>query len=224
MKRVLQFGTGRFLRGFVDAFIDDDEHGAPGRRTRPWSPGHGGREHRLGDGSATRRPGLRLSAGTRGLEHGRMVDTERSHPRHRSRHRRVHGHDHPRRGGPRSGPRHRGLEHHAGRLRAGRLPEPAGCRPDGTRPRWDVGPAHRSLRAHRTQRRSPARAGPGRGGAACGPSPPWSSTSGRPTPGRRASSTASRRHGKAGRPAARRSTRRGRRAVRVVGRGGSRTR
>ena len=200
MKRVLQFGTGRFLRGFVDAFIDDDERCAGGR-PQPWSPGHRGGEHRLGDGSATRRPGLRLSAQDprtragqdRGHRARRSASSIASSTRPRTRP------PSPKR--PSTRPRPRGLEHHAGRLRAGRVPEPAGRRPRGTRPRWDAGPAHRSLRARRTQRRPPARAGPRRGGAVCGRSPPWSSTSGRPTPGRRASSTASRRHGRAGRPA-----------------------
>ncbi len=77
MKRVLQFGTGRFLRGFVDAFIDDDEHvrAAEG----------GGAGHRVtvvestGSGMAARlaAQGCAYQLRTRGLDHGRIVDTER---------------------------------------------------------------------------------------------------------------------------------------------------
>lgn len=77
MKRVLQFGTGRFLRGFVDAFIDDDERrratapGAPGRRvTVVESTGSGMAARLAAQGCAYR-------LATRGLEHGEIVDTER---------------------------------------------------------------------------------------------------------------------------------------------------
>jgi tagaturonate reductase len=77
MKRVLQFGTGRFLRGFVDAFIDDDE------RARGAEPG--GPRHRVtvvestGSGMARRLAarGCAYRLRTRGLEDGRVVDTER---------------------------------------------------------------------------------------------------------------------------------------------------
>lgn len=77
MKRVLQFGTGRFLRGFVDAFIDDDEQVrlAEGR-----SPGHRVTVvESTGSGMAGRlaAQGCAYQLRTRGLQHGRLVDTER---------------------------------------------------------------------------------------------------------------------------------------------------
>ncbi len=77
MKRVLQFGTGRFLRGFVDAFIDDDE--------RAQVTGPGGPRHRVtvvestGSGMAGRlaAQGYAYQLRTRGLAQGNVVDTER---------------------------------------------------------------------------------------------------------------------------------------------------
>ena len=76
-KRVLQFGTGRFLRGFVDAFIDEDERvreaegRGPGHRvTIVESTGSGMAGQLAAQGYAYH---LRI----RGLEHGRIVDTER---------------------------------------------------------------------------------------------------------------------------------------------------
>jgi tagaturonate reductase len=77
MKRVLQFGTGRFLRGFVDAFIDDDE--------RRHASEAGGPRHRVtvvestGSGTAARlaAQGCSYRLAVRGLEHGEIVDSER---------------------------------------------------------------------------------------------------------------------------------------------------
>ena len=68
MRRLLQFGTGRFLRGFVDAFIDDDRATSALAMPRPWPPGHRGGEHRLGDGPPSGGPGLsRITSWLRGL-------------------------------------------------------------------------------------------------------------------------------------------------------------
>ena len=79
MKRVLQFGTGRFLRGFVDAFIDDDERQV--RLAEGRGPGHRVtvvESTGSGTAGATRRPGLRLSAERPGdSSTARSVDTER---------------------------------------------------------------------------------------------------------------------------------------------------
>jgi tagaturonate reductase len=77
MRRLLQFGTGRFLRGFVDAFIDDDE-----RRRASDAAGPG---HRVtvvestGSGTAARlaAQGCAYHLATRGLDHGQIVDNER---------------------------------------------------------------------------------------------------------------------------------------------------
>jgi tagaturonate reductase len=77
MKRVLQFGTGRFLRGFVDAFIDDVE--------RQHAPDPGRPGHRVtvveSTGSGTAAPlaaqGCAYRLATRGLDHGQIVDSER---------------------------------------------------------------------------------------------------------------------------------------------------
>jgi tagaturonate reductase len=77
MKRVLQFGTGRFLRGFVDAFIDDDERV---RRTAGLSPGRRVTVvESTGSGMAARLAahGCAYRLRTRGLDRGRVVDTER---------------------------------------------------------------------------------------------------------------------------------------------------
>lgn len=73
----MQFGTGRFLRGFVDAFIDDVEReraaesGPPGQRVTVVESTGSGMAARL----AARDYAYELR--TRGLEQGRVVDTER---------------------------------------------------------------------------------------------------------------------------------------------------
>jgi tagaturonate reductase len=77
MKRVLQFGTGRFLRGFVDAFIDDDEQV---RLLEGRSPGHRVTVvESSGSGMAARlaAQGCAYRLRTRGLDRGRIVDSER---------------------------------------------------------------------------------------------------------------------------------------------------
>jgi tagaturonate reductase len=78
MKRVLQFGTGRFMRGFVDAFIDDTERqreheagSAPVHRVTVVESTGSGMAARL----AAQDGAYRLA--TRGLDQGRIVDSER---------------------------------------------------------------------------------------------------------------------------------------------------
>jgi tagaturonate reductase len=74
---VLQFGTGRFLRGFVEAFIDDDERDRamagrpPGQRVTVVET--------TGSGTAMRlaAQGCAYELRTRGLERGSKVDTSR---------------------------------------------------------------------------------------------------------------------------------------------------
>jgi tagaturonate reductase len=76
-ERVLQFGTGRFLRGFVDAFIDEEERGdgqtAPGtsRRVTAIETSGSGAARRL------RTQGCRYHLLVRGVANGHVVDESR---------------------------------------------------------------------------------------------------------------------------------------------------
>ena len=77
MDRVLQFGTGRFLRGFVEAFIDEMERSSDDRPPRP-----GVRVtvvETTGSGMAARlaAQGHAYELRTRGLDDGVVVDTSR---------------------------------------------------------------------------------------------------------------------------------------------------
>ena len=77
MKRVLQFGTGRFLRGFVDAFVDDIERA---REAQPDDPGHRVTVvESTGSGMAARLAAqdCAYQLKVRGLDEGQIVDTER---------------------------------------------------------------------------------------------------------------------------------------------------
>jgi tagaturonate reductase len=78
MERVLQFGTGRFLRGFVEAFIDEERDGGgasgddPGRAVTVVES--------TGSGMATRlaEAGFRYPLRTRGVMDGRLMDEVRT--------------------------------------------------------------------------------------------------------------------------------------------------
>lgn len=73
VQRVLQFGTGRFLRGFVDAFVDEaNAAGAVPRRAVTVV-------ETTGSGTAARlaAQGCRYRLLVRGLERGAVVDTSR---------------------------------------------------------------------------------------------------------------------------------------------------
>ncbi len=76
-ERIIQIGTGRFLRGFVEAFIDDDERvraetgHPPARRVTVVETTGSGTARRL----AAQDHAYELR--TRGLAHGRVVDTRR---------------------------------------------------------------------------------------------------------------------------------------------------
>ena len=73
-ERVLQFGTGRFLRGFVDAFIDEaNATGGAGPRRAVTVV------ETTGSGTAARlaAQGCRYRLLVRGLERGAVVDTSR---------------------------------------------------------------------------------------------------------------------------------------------------
>jgi tagaturonate reductase len=77
MDRVLQFGTGRFLRGFVEAFIDDTERPRreagqpPGRRVTVVETTGSGMAGRLAA------HGFEYELHTRGLEDGAVVEASR---------------------------------------------------------------------------------------------------------------------------------------------------
>jgi tagaturonate reductase len=76
-ERIIQIGTGRFLRGFVESFIDDEERvraeagRAPARRVTVVETTGSGTARRL----AAQDHAYELR--TRGLAHGRVVDTRR---------------------------------------------------------------------------------------------------------------------------------------------------
>jgi tagaturonate reductase len=78
MDRILQFGTGRFLRGFVEAFIDDAD------KARQAAQRPGGTRVTVvetsGSGMAARlaAQGYQYTLHTRGWERGARVDTSRS--------------------------------------------------------------------------------------------------------------------------------------------------
>ncbi len=150
--RVLQFGTGRFLRGFVDAFLDEENlakapAGGAGRRSVTVV-------ETSGSGSARRlaAQGCRYRLLVRGRDQGRVVDEcrvidviDRS----------IDANHEPARPGggrARSRGRHRGLEHHRGRLPLRAL----SCSPvdaaRGTRTSGAAGRHDPALRAHRGQR------------------------------------------------------------------------
>jgi tagaturonate reductase len=77
MDRILQIGTGRFLRGFIDAFIDDDE------RARTMAGQPPGRRVTVVETTGSGMAGTLAAHGhayelrTRGLDHGGTVDTSR---------------------------------------------------------------------------------------------------------------------------------------------------
>ena len=79
-ERVLQFGTGRFLRGFVDSFIDDANAAAPGSSAARVGPVRAVTAvETTGSGMAAR---LAAQGGAyrllvRGLDQGAVVDTSR---------------------------------------------------------------------------------------------------------------------------------------------------
>ena len=78
MERILQVGTGRFLRGFVEAFIDDSERARvavglpPGARVTVVETTGSGMAGRLAE------QGYRYFLHTRGLERGQLVNTSRT--------------------------------------------------------------------------------------------------------------------------------------------------
>lgn len=86
MERVLQFGTGRFLRGFVDSFIDDANAAVATAAGPGGAAGRGARPVRAVTAVETTGSGMaaRLAAQggayrllVRGLEQGAIVDTSR---------------------------------------------------------------------------------------------------------------------------------------------------
>ena len=79
MERVLQFGTGRFLRGFVDAFLDEERRSRGELRDRGPDPcaGDGRRDLRVGSGASIAAQGCRYRLLVRGLDRGRVVEDER---------------------------------------------------------------------------------------------------------------------------------------------------
>ena len=189
MERVLQFGTGRFLRGFVDAFIEDANASGVGTERAP-SPQW---RRPVRAGGAARRAGLRYRLLVRGLDAGRIVDTSRVVGVHRP-DRRCHARPR-RRDRSRRWTRtcaHR-LQHDRGRLSDGRLHGPAVGGAGGAGPGRVAG-----------RRRSCPASSSSATATDCGswswpmpravePSRAWSSTSGMPTHGPSRSSTASRR-------------------------------
>jgi tagaturonate reductase len=78
MERLLQFGTGRFLRGFVEAFVDDHERVRareglpPARRVTAVETSGSGMASRLAA------QGCAYELRTCGLDGGRVVDTSRT--------------------------------------------------------------------------------------------------------------------------------------------------
>ncbi len=162
MERILQFGTGRFLRGFVEAFIDDSERARvavglpPGARVTVVETTGSGMAGRLAA------QGYTYQLHTRGLERGQVVDTSRTIrviDRSVDASERTDALTEAALGSGRDDDR---VEHHRAGLRPGTISASPGHGAGGTCTSPAAGPRDPSLRAPRSERRPAAALGVGR--------------------------------------------------------------